>query len=330
LETPTVEPNPKGKSVRLWVALACSLLLIFLSLVFTYSGEARWIGHAFASVTGLVLVLIAAVNGAILAGRLSRTGATKVFIFHKNMGLLFGFFMVGTFTFGLWITSSHGEPVMSSVHGWLGLATIIIAALQVIPRFAFKQNSKVRFPHKILGYTAVFLVVIQTAWGLEIAVVGAIKDLVMIHSTFGALAALGLTWVIVELRHLTPKGLARAKFASITAAFFNVVGCWFVGGYYYLTVYASELKPVIVGGAQPWAHQIIMETKEHVFLFLPVISLALMCTLVFLGKNQTLFEDSKTRKAITALALLALVMIIVTFVFGALISNAARIGLSGE
>jgi len=171
---------------------------------------------------------------------------------------------------------------------------------------------------------------IQTAWGLEIALVGTIKDLVIIHSTFGAIAALGLTWVIIEMRHFTPKGVTRAKYASIIAAFFNILGCWIVGGYYYLTVYASELKPVIVGGTQPWVHQIAMETKEHVFLFLPVISLALMCALVFLGKDQTWFNDLKTRKAITVLALLALVMILITFVFGALISNAAKIGLGGE
>ena len=73
-----------------------------------------------------------------------------------------------------------------------------------------------------------------------------------------------------------------------------------------------------------------METKEHVFLFLPVISLALMLTLNLLGKDQTLLEEPKARKSIVAIALLALAMIVLSFVFGALISNAAKIGVGGE
>ena len=166
--------------------------------------------------------------------------------------------------------------------------------------------------------------------GFEIAVFGTVKNLVMIHLTFGAIAAFASTWIIVEMRHLTPKGLARAKTAGFIAAFFNIVGCWMVGGYNYLTAYGSQLKPIILEGAQPWAHQIVMEAKEHVFLFLPVISLVLMFTLISLGKHQTLLEDSKARKAVVAIALLALVMIVLAFVFGVIISNAAKIGLGGE
>jgi len=161
-------------------------------------------------------------------------------------------------------------------------------------------------------------------------VVGEVKDLVMVHSTFGAIAAAALTWIIIELRHLTSQGVARAKIASYIAVFFNIVGCWIVGGYYYLTFYGSQLKPIIVSGSQPWAHQIVMEVKEHVFLSLPVISLALMVALVWLSKDQTLLEDPKARRAIIALAVLALVMVVVTFIFGAIISNAANILGGGE
>ncbi len=316
--------------VLLWLATAFTLLLTFAVTILTNDGEYRWIGHAIVSIVGLILIIIVIVDGATLTGRLKRVGAPNVFRLHKDVSVLFSLFMIGTFFFGLWVTYSHGEELLSSVHGWLGLAIVILASLQVLPSFTFKHREKVKFPHKIIGFALAFLVVVQTAWGLEIAVVGEVKDLVIIHSTFGAIAALALAWIIIEMRHLTPKGLTRAKFAGYTAAFFNVLGCWIVGGYYYLTVYASQLKPIIVEGAQPWAHRIIMETKEHVFLFLPVISIALTLMLIWLGKDQTLFDDSKVRKAIIAVALLALVMIIVTFVFGALISNAANIGVGDE
>ena len=330
-----VGPAPVGKQIKekfvlFWVATAITLLLVIAISVLIYGGENNWIGHAITSIGGLILIIIAIINGATLTGRLKRAGTTNAFNLHKHISVLFSLFMVGTFFFGLWVTSQHDEGILSSVHGWLGLAIVILAVLQLVPCFASKRRAKVRLPHMIIGYTTALLVIIQIAWGLEIAVVGAVKDLVMIHSTFGAIAALASTWIIVEMHHLTPKGLARAKFAGYIGAPFNIVGCWIVGGYNYLTVYGSQLKPVILEGAQPWAHQIIMETKEHVFLFLPVISLALMLTLNLLGKDQTLLEEPKARKSIIAIALLALTMIVLSFVFGALISNAAKIGVGGK
>lgn len=313
-------------SVRLWISTFISILLIFIVTFLTYDTEYRWLGHAIISITGLILLIVVIVNGARLSGRIKSAGATNAFKLHRNVSVLFSLFMFGAFFFGLWITYSHEEELLSSVHGWLGLVIVILAGAQLIPCFAFKRGKKIKLSHMILGYVLAFLVVIQTAWGLEIAVVGEIRDLVMIHSVFGAIAALALTWVIIEMRYLTTtKGLARAKMASYIAAFFNIVGCWIVGGYYYLTVYGSQLKPIILDGSQPWAHRIIMETKEHVFLFLPVLSLTLMLMLVWLGKDQTLFEDSNARRAIIALAVLGLVMILVIFVFGALISNTANI-----
>lgn len=313
----------------IWSSIALSLLLTFVSLFFTYDGEYRWLGHAVVSVTGLVLMISVVVNGATLTGKLKR-GATNAYTLHKTVSVLFSLFMLGTFFFGLWITYSHGEELLFSIHGWLGLAIVIIAILQVIPSLVFKRRGKVRFPHMLLGYTVIFLVVLQTAWGLEVAVVGEVKDLVMIHSTFGAIAAFAFTWIIIEMRHLTLNGLARVKLAAFVAAVFNILGCWIAGGYYYLNVYASQLKPIIVDGAQPWAHRIVMETKEHVFLFLPVISLTLLFTLIWLSKDQTLLDNPKARKAIVVMALLALVMIVATFVFGVLISNAANIIVGGE
>jgi hypothetical protein len=318
----------KEKPSYLWLAIVLTLLVTFAVTFLTYAGEYRWLGHATISLVGLGLIIIAVVNGATITGRLKR-GAKNAFRLHKNVSVIFSVFMVGTFFFGIWVTYSHGEEVLTSIHSWIGLAIVILAIIQVVPCFVTKRRGRIRFVHMIFGFSTVLLVVIQTAWGLEIAVVGEIKDLVIIHSTFGAIAAFALTWIIVEMRHLTPKGLARAKIASYVAAFFNVVGCWIVGGYYYLTVYASQLKPIIVEGTQPWAHQILMETKEHVFLFLPVIVLALMQMLIWLSKDQTLLENPNARKAILAVALLALVMIIATFVFGAFISNAANIGAGG-
>lgn len=50
------------------------------------------------------------------------------------------------------------------------------------------------------------------------------------------------------------------------------------GGYYYVVYYGTLVKPVIKSSTAPWAHNIIMETKEHIFLF--VIPLAV--TILFI------------------------------------------------
>ena len=322
--------RPNGKaSFLLWASIIASLLLTSVVFFFTYDDEYRWLGHAIVSITGLILIILVVINGATLTGRLKR-GTTNAYSLHKNASVFFSLFMAGTFFFGLWITYLHGEELLTSVHGWLGLAIGVLAILQVVPCLSFKRRVKVRFPHMAIGYILVVLIVLQTAWGLEIALVGEVKDLVLIHSTFGAIAALALTWIIVELRHLTPKGLVRAKFASYIAAFFNIVGCWIVSGIYYVTVYGSQIRPIILSGPNPWIHRIVMETKEHVFLFLPVLSITIMLMFVWLGKDETLLENSKIRKAIISLAVLALAMIIINFVFGVLVSYAANPIVGGE
>lgn len=55
-------------------------------------------------------------------------------------------------------------------------------------------------------------------------------------------------------------------------------------GKLYLTFYPAT-KTLIKAGAWPWAHFIIMETKEHWGLLLPIIATA-AAGLVFTGKAQ--------------------------------------------
>jgi len=45
------------------------------------------------------------------------------------------------------------------------------------------------------------------------------------------------------------------------------IASWITGGYYYVVYYGSLVKPVIKGGVAPWVHNIVMEAKEHIFLF---------------------------------------------------------------
>ena len=49
---------------------------------------------------------------------------------------------------------------------------------------------------------------------------------------------------------------------------------WLLGGYWYTVFYAPE-KTVILKGPWPWAHDFVMETKEHLFLIPLIVSLYL-------------------------------------------------------
>lgn len=289
-----------------------------------------WIGHAIVSIVGLILAVFIVINGAKLTGRLKGKEGAKTFKVHKILSILFGIFMIGSFFYGLWVTSQHGTPILSSVHGWLGLIIAIFAILQLFPCLFVKKRTKIKIPHMIIGYSLLFLVVLQVVWGAHIAVLSSVKTFVLIHSITGGLAALTLFWIFVELRHVTQKGIKRAKVVSYISAFFNIVGCWIVGGYSYLTDYGSNVKPIIKSGVQPWAHQIITETKEHIFIFLPIMSILLAVTLFTFGKDDTLLKDLKSKRAVILFTAFVLFFVLLMFIMGVIISNAGSLGMEGS
>jgi hypothetical protein len=86
------------------------------------------------------------------------------------------------------------------------------------------------------------------------------------------------------------------------------------------------VRPIILAGPTPWAHLIVMEAKEHIFIFLPIIALALSVTLATLD-GEALLKNPKSRRALAMVASLALFMVLIVFLMGAIISNAGKIGL---
>jgi len=289
-----------------------------------------WAGHAIVSIIGFIFALLILITGAKLTGRIKKIDGLNSFNLHRAASILFSLFMVGTFFYGLLVTSGHETPLLSSsVHGWLGLLIVIFALLQVIPSVFIKKRNKIKFPHMMIGYSLVFLVMLQIIVGVQIAVLGDIKILVMAHSITGGITALALLWICIELKHLTNNGIKRIKIAGYVQVFFTIIGCWVVGGYNYLIDYGSKVKPVILSGSQPWAHQIIMETKEHIFIFLPILSILLAITLYIFGSDETLLNERRVKQGVILLTLLLLAMVLLMFIMGALISYAGNIGVEG-
>ena len=99
---------------------------------------------------------------------------------------------------------------------------------------------------------------------------------------------------------------------------------WFSGGYYYVKYYGGLVKPIIKSGLAPWAHNIIMETKEHIFLF--IIPLALTALFItFLDKKE--FEKSNIRWVFMVLVTLIVGLGLTIGAMGFMISAAARWGV---
>lgn len=58
---------------------------------------------------------------------------------------------------------------------------------------------------------------------------------------------------------------------------------WITAALYYTGYYGGTVRRVIIDGPYPWAHEFFMEAKEHVFLFLPLLSLAVTLMFWMLG-----------------------------------------------
>ena len=96
--------------------------------------------------------------------------------------------------------------------------------------------------------------------------------LIGLHAWLGEFAALMFVWAFIELFSGSESNIRRAKRAVLLGVAF-IFAAWFAGGFYYVEFYGPDVKPWIKEGPLPWAHKVVMETKEHVFLFLPFLSL---------------------------------------------------------
>ncbi|MDR3497429.1 MAG: hypothetical protein P4L82_22785 [Ancalomicrobiaceae bacterium] len=97
------------------------------------------------------------------------------------------------------------------------------------------------------------------------------------HPTFGVFGILAAVWLLVEVLNASETNRARIRSASYAVAICIVLAA-LLGGYWYTVYYGAE-KAIIVKGPWPWAHNFVMETKEHLFfiplilaLYLPIVS----------------------------------------------------------
>jgi hypothetical protein len=121
--------------------------------------------------------------------------------------------------------------------------------------------------------------------------------LLFMHPTFGVLAIMASVWVFVEALNASAANAARIRIGGMIVAV-CISAAYVLGGYWYTHFYAPE-KAIILKGPVPWAHNLIMETKEHAF-FIPLV-LALYLAIV---TRQKLTNNPTARAMVLSVAAL--------------------------
>ena len=142
--------------------------------------------------------------------------------------------------------------------------------------------------------------------------------LIGLHATLGEIGIFAFLLVFVELLNPSELRIKRAKIASLIGLTFFILS-WIIGGYYYVSFYGTDVKPVIKEGPQPWAHSIVMEAKEHIFLFLPFLAVIASLLIMNVRVNET-----KKLKSILKLSALIIITGFMMALMGYVISTGFR------
>lgn len=138
-----------------------------------------------------------------------------------------------------------------------------------------------------------------------------------LHIFFGTAGIIltGAYLFLVSGKYLDIKGLR----VNSVLAFLAFLASWISGGLYYTSYYGKAVRPVILKGNFAWIHEILMETKEHVFLFIPFLSLVIVAvTLV----SCDLVSDSKVKKALSGLGFVVVSIALFVLILGIFVSGA--------
>lgn len=145
--------------------------------------------------------------------------------------------------------------------------------------------------------------------------------LVGLHLGFGIIGIDAFLWLLGEIL-ANPRKRFRLKLAAVIGSVGFILS-WIVGGYYYVVFYGNLVKPVILAGVAPWAHTIMMETKEHIFLF--VIPMAFTALFMAFTSREEL-EVIGLKKGFATLVFVISLIGLAIGAMGYIISASARWG----
>ncbi len=148
------------------------------------------------------------------------------------------------------------------------------------------------------------------------------KDyLLLIHPTLGVFGLIAVLWVFVEVFNVDNNALRRMKIASLTAAVLILL-TWPAGGVWDSFFYEAD-RAVLEQGSWAFIGDTVMETKEHLFVVVLLLSFYLP-VVVFRAKLQT---DKGARLLTMTVAGLMVLTILAMEASGAFLGLSVKVGL---
>ena len=147
--------------------------------------------------------------------------------------------------------------------------------------------------------------------------------ILMLHVVFGVACAVAAVWLFADVLNANEGNIVRIRRLSWGAAL-AMWTAFLVGGYFYVTAYKADKEIILGEHNKPWhfAHELVMETKEHL-----VIMLLLLATYLPIVAANNLATNKDARKLMLwvtgSIALLALLM----DGEGAIIAMGVKVGL---
>ncbi len=148
--------------------------------------------------------------------------------------------------------------------------------------------------------------------------------MVPLHVFTGELGGILFLWVFIELINNSERSLLRARMVAFWAIVAELVS-WGTVAAYYLTHYQQAVKAVIKESNWPWAHGVILETKEHIFMFIPILAIAGYFAILQLQRAN----DDGLRKALKWVSIVIFLMAFLMAGLGFIVSLAARLKIGG-
>lgn len=148
--------------------------------------------------------------------------------------------------------------------------------------------------------------------------------ILMLHPTFGVLGVLSAVWLFVEVINASESNVGRIKVAGVVLAVLMWL-TYLVGGYWYVEFYYAD-KAIIKAGPWPFAHSFFMETKEHLFFTLLLISTYIPIA----ATNVRPVTDAGGRNLLLVLSALVVLLGLAMEGSGATVGLGVKMGLLGR
>jgi hypothetical protein len=147
------------------------------------------------------------------------------------------------------------------------------------------------------------------------------SDVILLaHATFGVTGCLAALWVFVEALNAGATNRGRIQAAALLTAV-AIAAAGICGGFWYVQFYPPE-KALILGGPWPFAHNLFMETKEHLFFVT-----AILAFLLPIATREKADSNASARKLVLALSGLIVITGLTVEGAGAVINHGVKVAL---